>query len=118
MNNISQLIYLLGGTGLIAKKLKIKPSAVSNWRKLNKIPKNKLNAILSLSSLHNINTDDFLPSHNLDNFNFKILLIISGGIASYKSLEIIRLMNKANIDLDVVMTKSAQRFITHLLVTN
>ena len=118
MNNISQLIYLLGGTGLVAKKLKIKPSAVSNWRKLNKIPKNKLNAILSLSSLHNINTDDFLPSHNLANFNFKILLIISGGIASYKSLEIIRLMKKANIDLDVVMTESAQRFITPLLVTS
>ena len=118
MNNISQLIYLLGGTGLVAKKLKIKPSAVSNWRKLNKIPKNKLNAILSLSSQHNINTDDFLPSHNLDNFNIKILLIISGGIASYKSLEIIRLMKKANIDLDVVMTESAQRFITPLLVTS
>ncbi len=118
MNNISQLIYLLGGTGLVAKKLKIKPSAVSNWRKLNKIPKNKLNAILSLSSQNNINTDDFLPNHNLDDFDFKILLIISGGIASYKSLEIIRLIKKANIDLDVVMTESAQRFITPLLVTS
>ena len=25
MNNISQLIYLLGGTGAVAEKLKIKP---------------------------------------------------------------------------------------------
>ena len=118
MNNISQLISLLGGTGLVAEKLKINPSAVSNWRKLNRIPKNKLNAILSLSLQHNINTEDFLPSHNFDNLNFKILLIICGGIASYKSLEIIRLVKKANIDLDVVMTKSAQRFITPLLVTS
>ena len=118
MNNISQLISLLGGTGLVAEKLKIKPSAVSNWKKLNRIPKNKLNAILSLSLQHNINTEDFLPSHNFDNLNFKILLIICGGIASYKSLEIIRLVKKANIDLDVVMTKSAQRFITPLLVTS
>ena len=47
MSNISQLISLLGGTGLVAKKLKIKPSTVSNWRKLNKIPKKKINAILS-----------------------------------------------------------------------
>ena len=118
MNNISQLISLLGGTGLVAEKLKIKPSAVSNWRKLNKIPKNKLNAILSLSSEHNVNTEEFLPNKNLDNFKVKILLIICGGIASYKSLEIIRLMKKTNIDLDVVMTKSAQSFITPLLVTS
>ena len=89
MNNISQLISLLGGTGIVAEKLKIKPSAVSNWRKLNRIPKNKLNALLSLSLQHNINTEDFLPSHNFNNLNFKMLLIICGGIASYKSLEII-----------------------------
>ncbi len=118
MNNISQLISLLGGTGFVAKRLKINSSAVSNWRKLNKIPKNKRNAILSLSSEHNINIEHFLPSQNLDNLNFKILLIICGGIASYKSLEIIRLMKKTNIDLDIVMTKSAQKFITPLLVTS
>ena len=118
MNNISQLISLLGGTGLVAEKLEIKSSAVSNWKKLNKIPKNKLNAIISLSSQLNINTEDFFPSKYLNNFDFKILLIICGGIASYKSLEIIRLVKKTNIDLDVVMTKSAQKFITPLLVTS
>ncbi|MDC3116500.1 bifunctional phosphopantothenoylcysteine decarboxylase/phosphopantothenate--cysteine ligase CoaBC [Alphaproteobacteria bacterium] len=118
MNNISHLISVLGGTGLVAKKLRIKPSAVSNWKRLNKIPKNKLNTILSLSSQLNINIEDYLPRKNLNNFNVKILLIICGGIASYKSLEIIRLMKKANIDLDVVITKSAQKFITPLLVTS
>ncbi|MFL2830839.1 MAG: bifunctional phosphopantothenoylcysteine decarboxylase/phosphopantothenate--cysteine ligase CoaBC [Candidatus Puniceispirillales bacterium] len=118
MSNISQLISLLGGTGLVAKKLKIKPSTVSNWRKLNKIPKKKINAILSLCSGLKINTEDFLPSKNLDCLNVNILLIICGGIASYKSLEIIRLIKKTNINLDVVMTKSAQKFITPLLVTS
>ena len=118
MGKISQLISLLGGTGLVAKKLKIKPSAVSNWRKLNKIPKKKIHAILSLCSGLKINTEDFLPSKDLNNVNVKILLIICGGIASYKSLEIIRLIKKTNIDLDVVMTKSAQKFITPLLVTS
>jgi len=118
MNNISQLISLLGGTGLVAEKLKIKPSAVSNWKKLNKIPKNKLNAILSLGTELNVYIKDFLPSKNLDVLNVKILLIICGGIASYKSLEIIRLIKKTKIDLDVVITKSAQKFITPLLVTS
>ena len=118
MGNISQLISLLGGTGLVAKELKIKPSTVSNWRKLNKIPKKKIHTILSLCSGLKINTEDFLPSKDLNNVNVKILLIICGGIASYKSLEIIRLIKKTNIDLDVVMTKSAQKFITPLLVTS
>ena len=118
MGKISQLISLLGGTGLVAKELKIKPSTVSNWRKLNKIPKKKIHAILSLCSGLKINTEDFLPSKDLTNVNVKILLIICGGIASYKSLEIIRLIKKTNIDLDVVMTKSAQKFITPLLVTS
>ena len=118
MGNISQLISLLGGTGLVATKLKIKPSTVSNWRKLNKIPKKKIHAIFSLCSALKINTEDFLPSKDLNIVNVKILLIICGGIASYKSLEIIRLIKKTNIDLDVVMTKSAQKFITPLLVTS
>ena len=41
-DKISNLISLLGGTGQVAHHLKINPSAISNWKKLNKIPKNKL----------------------------------------------------------------------------
>ena len=55
---------------------------------------------------------------NVKDTKVKILLIICGGIASYKSLEIIRLIKKTNFKLDVVMTKSAQKFITPLLVTS
>ena len=94
MNKISQLISLLGGTGVVAEKLKVRPSAISNWKKLNKIPSNKHKAILEFSSNQDINIDNFLPIKKLPNFKFKILLIICGGIASYKSLEIIRLIKK------------------------
>ena len=118
MNNISQLISLLGGTGAVAEKLKIQPSAISNWKKLNKIPSSKSEAILKLSSHLDVNIENFLPSKKINNFKFKMLLIICGGIASYKSLEIIRLIKKTDIELDVVMTKSAQKFITPLLVTS
>ena len=118
MNNISKLISLLGGTGAVAEKLNIQPSAISNWKKLNKIPNTKREAILELSSYLDVNIESFLPSKKLYNFKFKMLLIICGGIASYKSLEIIRLVKKTNIELDVVMTKSAQKFITPLLVTS
>ena len=118
MNNISQLISLLGGTGAVAEKLKIQPSAISNWKKLNKIPSTKRQAVLELSSYLDINIENFLPSKKLNNLKFKMLLIICGGIASYKSLEIIRLIKKTDIELDVVLTKSAQKFITPLLVTS
>ena len=118
MKNISTLISLLGGTGEIASKLDVNPSAISNWKKQNKIPKKKQSAISKLSKELNINMDEFVYPDDLKKFKFSILLIICGGIASYKSLEIIRLLKQKNIELDVVMTTSAQQFITPLLVTS
>ena len=118
MKNISTLISLLGGTGKIASKLDVNPSAISNWKKQNKIPKKKQSAISKLSRELNINMDEYLYPDDLKKFKFSILLIICGGIASYKSLEIIRLLKQKNIELDVVMTTSAQQFITPLLVTS
>ena len=118
MKNISNLISLLGGTGAIARKLDINPSAISNWKKQNKIPKKKYEAVSKLSLDLNINIEEYLYPNNFKEFKFSILLIICGGIASYKSLEIIRLIKKNNIELDVVMTKSAQKFLTPLLVTS
>ncbi len=43
-----------------------------------------------------------------------LLLIVTGGIANYKSLEIISLCKNNNIDVDVVLTESAKKFITPL----
>ena len=118
MNKVSDLINLLGGTGLVAKRLNIKPSAISNWKKLNKIPNNKKNSLKMLGLEMNVRTDQYLTSKNFSNLDGSVLLIISGGIACYKSLELIRLLKKTNIELDVVITKSAQQFITPLLITS
>ena len=62
MNEISQLISLLGGTGVLAEKLKIQPSAISNWKKLNKIPSSKHETILEISSHLDINIEIFTAS--------------------------------------------------------
>ncbi len=43
-----------------------------------------------------------------------ILLIVSGGIAAYKSLELVRLLKRQGIAVRAVMTKSASEFITPL----
>ncbi|MFT7496362.1 MAG: phosphopantothenoylcysteine decarboxylase/phosphopantothenate--cysteine ligase, partial [Urechidicola sp.] len=44
----------------------------------------------------------------------KILLGITGGIAAYKSAELVRLFIKANFEVRVVMTKSAREFVQPL----
>ena len=50
------------------------------------------------------------------NNNFKILLIVSGGIAAYKSLELIRIFKKNNIKVQVVLTKGGAQFVTPLSI--
>lgn len=42
----------------------------------------------------------------------RILLIVSGGIAAYKSCELVRLCRKAGIDVTCVLTEGAQHFVT------
>ena len=44
----------------------------------------------------------------------RILLIVSGGIAAYKALELIRLIKKAGGAVTPVLTKSAHEFVTPL----
>jgi phosphopantothenoylcysteine decarboxylase/phosphopantothenate--cysteine ligase len=44
----------------------------------------------------------------------KILLIISGGIAAYKSLELIRLLRKADCAVTCVLTEGGAHFVTPL----
>ena len=44
----------------------------------------------------------------------RVLLIISGGIAAYKSLELVRALRKRGIAVRAVLTKSAEQFVTPL----
>ncbi len=46
--------------------------------------------------------------------NKKILLAVTGGIAAYKSAELVRLLRKENTEVRVVMTRAAQQFVTPL----
>ena len=50
--------------------------------------------------------------------NKKILLIVCGGIAAYKSLEIIRLLKKKDAQVKTILTKNANKFITPLSVVS
>lgn len=50
-------------------------------------------------------------------YNKQILLIISGGIAAYKSLDLIRQLKKRGAHVRVILTKSATEFVTPLTVS-
>jgi len=46
--------------------------------------------------------------------NKKILIIIGGGIAAYKSLDLIRLLKKNKVEIKIILTKSGKEFVTPL----
>ena len=48
----------------------------------------------------------------------KILFIICGGIAAYKSLELIRLFRKNKATIRTILTKSAKKFVTPLSIAS
>ena len=49
--------------------------------------------------------------------NKKILIIIGGGIAAYKSLDLIRLFKKNNNEIKTILTESGKEFVTALSLT-
>tara|TARA_B100001564_G_C20656427_1_gene679422 strand:- start:269 stop:1495 length:1227 start_codon:yes stop_codon:yes gene_type:complete len=49
--------------------------------------------------------------------NKKILLIIGGGISAYKSLDLIRLLQRKESNVKVVLTKSGKKFVTSLSIS-
>ena len=49
--------------------------------------------------------------------NKKILIIIGGGIAAYKSLDLIRLLRKSNNEVKTILTKSGKEFVTPLSIS-
>jgi len=50
--------------------------------------------------------------------NKKILLIITGSVAAYKAMDLIRLLSKKSFDVTCVLTKAASEFITPLLASS
>jgi phosphopantothenoylcysteine decarboxylase/phosphopantothenate--cysteine ligase len=54
------------------------------------------------------------PAKTLDAPTRKALLVIGGGIAAYKSLDLIRRLRERGLAVRVIMTDAAQKFITPL----
>ena len=50
--------------------------------------------------------------------NKKVLLIVGGGISAYKSLDLIRLLQKKGSSVKVILTKSGRKFVTSLSISS
>ncbi len=50
--------------------------------------------------------------------NKKILIIVGGGISAYKSLDLIRLLQRKGSSVKVVLTKSGKKFVTSLSISS
>jgi len=55
-----------------------------------------------------------MTDHSLPVLQRRVLLIVSGGIAAYKSLELVRALRKRGIAVRAVLTESAAKFVTPL----
>ena len=50
--------------------------------------------------------------------NKKILIIVGGGISAYKSLDLIRLLQRKGSSVKVILTKSGKKFVTSLSISS
>ena len=50
--------------------------------------------------------------------NKKILLIIGGGIAAYKCLDLIRRLRERGVAIKAILTKGGEQFVTPLAVSS
>jgi phosphopantothenoylcysteine decarboxylase/phosphopantothenate--cysteine ligase len=59
-------------------------------------------------------TNDPRPGHVLAAGTKRVVLIIGGGIAAYKSLDLIRRLKERGLDVRCILTRAAREFITPL----
>ena len=126
--DIDAIIDALGGPGQVQALLGVGPSAVSNYRMRGDFPEYariKVWQALKARGIH-VDPETLLEAEGhaqtkiadaVPEPKARILLIISGGIAAYKALELIRRMRDRNWQVRTIMTRSATEFITPLSVS-
>ena len=123
--NVDAIIEILGGSAEVQTLLGVGASAISNYRKRGHFPKSKHPRLLQALQAKGIDPETRIGFGGTSTrpggatgigagIGADILLIISGGIAAYKSLELIRLYRGRGWSVRVVMTAGAQEFIRPL----
>ena len=111
-----QILHKLGGREAVQALLGVGPSALSNYVKRAEIPRDKMALIQAALQQKGWQFDqDRLQLIALNaETRRRVLLIITGGIAAYKGLDLARRLMDRGFAVRGVMTESAQQFITPL----
>jgi phosphopantothenoylcysteine decarboxylase/phosphopantothenate--cysteine ligase len=124
--NIDAIIETLGGPRQVQTLLGVGPSAVSNYRMRGAFPEYARVKVWQALKARGVTVDPETlqaveyPDKKTEATSTatpQILLIISGGIAAYKTLELIRRMRDRGWVVRCIMTRSATEFITPLSVS-
>ena len=112
----AQIIEKLGGRDAVQALLGVGPSALSNYLRRAELPRDKITIINRALRAKGWSVDlERLQLRPLTTKTKKrVLLIITGGIAAYKGLDIARRLMDRGYSVRGVMTESAQEFITPL----
>jgi phosphopantothenoylcysteine decarboxylase/phosphopantothenate--cysteine ligase len=118
-DTLSYLMDAFGGADNLQKLLGVGPSALSNYRRREHLPLNQARKLSNIAPEFGFNLDPYTLKISVidDDRKPEILLIITGGIAAYKALELIRRLRDFEFSVTAVMTASAQQFITPLSVS-
>ncbi len=114
-------------SGVSARELAARVGAteatISRLKNGHALPSMEMAGKIAHASGGAVTANDFLdlgpetpssPGNGLD--GARILLIISGGIAAYKSLDLIRRLKERNCELRVILTRGGSEFVTPLSV--
>ncbi len=118
-DKLNYLINVFGGADNFQKLLGVGPSALSNYKSRKHLPLNQAKRLSKIAPQFGFSLDPHSLQISTSDKNKKpeILLIITGGIAAYKALELIRRLRDFEFSITVVMTEAAKNFITPLSVS-
>lgn len=113
--NLDYLISLLGGSEAVQARLGVGPSALSNYKARASLPTAKFDLLAEAARAAGWQLDpDTLAVAPLAGLRPVVLLIVTGGIAAYKALDLARRLMDQGCLVRAVMTRGAQQFITPL----
>ena len=120
-NHISTIINALGGRDAVQELLGVGASAISNYLARGAFPTRAQPILLAALQARGYRVDpQDLTIHGAASAPaspMRVLMIIGGGIAAYKALEVARRLQDQGASVTGVMTESAQQFITPLSVS-
>ncbi len=118
--DLPAIITALGGRQALQDLLGVGPSAISNYLARGALPQRAQAPVCEALRARGYQIDPGSlalsggEDYQAANIGRRVLLIVGGGIAAYKALEVARRLQDHDITVTGVMTAGAQQFITPL----